>query len=176
MYQVLDEVSRQTNEQDETLEQFLIQLTADYKHKGGCIIRVENAPGFSALQKSLLLGSLGITLEFGRIKNKNQNPSVDRIIQEVEQEIIRIVPNGGPISASTAIAISNANNRIRSNGPSSKEVLTKRDSVNNHPLTFEDKALSNLKYEERLKNRSYSQASKARGKPKASADRCFRGI
>ena len=63
--------------------------------------------------------SIHITLDFGRIKNKNQKPTVDKIIQEVENEFKRLVPNGGPISSGTlAIALSNTNNRIQFNSTS----------------------------------------------------------
>ena len=90
--------------------------------------RVDNAPGLLSLKNSKLLSSIGITLDFGRIKNKNQNPTIDKVIQEVEQEIIRILPSGEPLNPCTlAIVISNTIKRIRAHGLSSKEVLFKRD-------------------------------------------------
>ena len=43
----------------------------------GCTIRVGNAPGFVSLREDKLLLSLGIRLEFSRIKSKDENPTVD---------------------------------------------------------------------------------------------------
>ena len=79
------------DEQNYTLREAIIQLCVNYKHPDGCIIRVDNAPGFNALRTDKLLLGLGIQLDFGRIKGKNETPCIDKSIQEVE----RLVPNGG---------------------------------------------------------------------------------
>ena len=103
-----------SNEQHETLQRGLIQLSADYKHSEGCTIRVDNASGFVRLRNDRLLASVGINLDFGRVKNKNKNPTVDRSIQDVESEVKRLSPEGGQISPGTlAIAISYVNSQIR---------------------------------------------------------------
>ena len=164
------------NEQHATLQQALIQLSANYKHTDGCIIRVDNAPGFVSLRNDQLLQSVGITLDFGRVKNKNKNPHIDRAIQQVEGEIKRLVPRGGPISAGTlAIAIGHANDRIRNTGLSAKEVLMKRDSVTDTPLIFDDAQLQDFRYERRLKNHPHSEKCKARGALPASNAAVERG-
>ena len=99
------------NKQHETLQQSLIQLSSNIS----MVIRVDNASGFTALQDDQLLQSLGITLDFGRIKNKNHNPTIDKAIQEVEFEIKCLAPSGDPITPGIlATVISNSNNRIRS--------------------------------------------------------------
>ena len=88
------------------------------------MIRVDNAPGFLALRNHKRLVSVWIKLDFGRVKNINKNSSVDKAIQELESEIKRMVPNGGPISAGTlSIAICHTNNRIRATGLSAKEII-----------------------------------------------------
>ena len=72
----------------------------------------------------------------------------------------RFLPSGGALSPRTlAIAISNTNNRIRSNSLSSKEICLKKDTITNEPLNFSDTALANFKYEKRLHNHQYSAAS-----------------
>ena len=81
------------NEKHDTLQHYLIQVCTPFKHVDGCSIRVANAPGFLALKHYKLLSSLDITLDFGRIKNKNHNPIPDKIIQELEIEIKRLAPN-----------------------------------------------------------------------------------
>ena len=142
-----------TNEQHDTLQQSLIQLSANYKHPDGFIIRVDNASGFLAIrnENDKLLQSVGIELDFGRVKNKNQNPSIDKAIQEIENELKRMAPTGGQITPGTlAIAISNMNSRIRFNGLSSKEILLKRDNFTNENLDFNDKQIGDFRYTKKV--------------------------
>ena len=154
---VLDEYSS-------TLQQMLVQLSATYKHPDGCSIRVDAAPGFKALCDDKYLLSVGISLDFGRVKSKNQNPCIDKAIQDLEREIKRLAPNAGPISAGTlAMAVCNTNNRIRMSGLSAKEIVTKRDGYSGDPLQFEDKDISRLRYEKRLQNHQSSERSKSSG-------------
>ena len=68
------------NEQSITLQEAIIQLSANYKHLEGCTIRVDHATGFVALRNDKFLNSINIKLEFGRIKNKNQNPCIEKAI------------------------------------------------------------------------------------------------
>ena len=96
--------------------------------------------------------------DFGRVKNINKNYSVDKAIQELESEIKRMVPNGGPISAGTlAIAICHTNNRIRATGLSAKEIIMKRGCITDEPLNIEDKELQSFRYEKRLQNDQHSE-------------------
>ena len=64
-------------------------------------IRVDNAPGFFALRNHFVLEQSLIELDFGRVHNKNKNPIVDKGIRELNPEILRHLPEGGPILPST---------------------------------------------------------------------------
>ena len=150
------------NEQRDTLQQSLVQLASDLKHPEGCVIRVDHAPGFKALENDKLLQSVGIKVDFGRIKNKNSNPSIDKSIQEVEYELKCLVPSGGMITpAVLATALSNFNHRIRSNGLSAKEILLRRENYTSEPINFDDKGIQMFRYEKRLQNHPYSEKSKS---------------
>ena len=71
------------------------------------LVRVDPAPGFIALRDDPSLKRVGITLDIGRVKNVNKNPVADEAIAELEEEILRQTPNGGPISTPTlAVATS----------------------------------------------------------------------
>ena len=154
------------DEKHDTLQQHLIRMVMHFKHNEDCVVRVDNAAGFLSLKNDELLRSIHITLDFGRIKNMNQNPTIDKIIHEVENEIKRLVPNGGPISSGTlAIALSNTNNRIRYNGLSASEIIMKRDRVTNAPINFDDEKLRDFKYEKRIQNHKYSELSKSKRLP-----------
>ena len=65
-----------SDEKHDTLQQNLIHMVMPFKHNEDCVIRVDNAPGFLSLKNDELLRSIHITLDFGRIKNKNQNPTI----------------------------------------------------------------------------------------------------
>ena len=160
------------NEQSSTLQQNVVHLSANYKHPAGCSIRVDTAPGFKALKGDKFLRSIGIEMDFGRIKDKNQNPSVDKAIQDLEKEIKRLAPNAGPISAGLlAVAVCNTNSRVRRCGLSAKEIMTKRENYSGNPLFFEDQDISSNRYEGRLQNHHSSAKSKSLGaEPARSAE------
>ena len=73
------------------------------------------------------------------------------------------------------------NSRIRHNGLSSKEIITRRDQITGHDLTFADTELSDYQQDLRDRNHLYSSKSKAKGgKPAANVgigigDLVFRG-
>ena len=70
------------------------------------VIRVDPAPGFMALRNDETLKSLRLSLEIGRIKNPNKNPVAERAILELEDELLKQEPSGGPVSQlNLAIAI-----------------------------------------------------------------------
>ena len=152
------------NEQSSTLQQNVVHLSANYKHPSGCSIRVDTAPGFKALKGDKFLHSIGIELDYGRVKNKNQNATIDKAIQDLEKEIKRLAPKAGPISAGLlAVAVCNTNSRVRGCGLSAKEILTKRESYSGNPLKFNDEDVSSARYEGRLRNHDSSARSKASG-------------
>ena len=70
-------------------------------------IRVDNAPGFVALRYDASLTKYNIALDFGRIHNKNKNPTVDKAIRELASEILRFHPDSGSISTSQLAVIVN---------------------------------------------------------------------
>ena len=62
------------------------------------IIHVGNAPGFLSLNKDKSLKHKGITLEYGRIKNLNKNSVIDKAIQELELELLKVHGSGAAIT------------------------------------------------------------------------------
>ena len=64
-------------------------------------IRVDNAPGHFDIQNDFVLEQSLIELDFGRVHNKNINPIVDKGIRQLNLEILRLLPEGGPIPPST---------------------------------------------------------------------------
>ena len=77
------------------------------------VIRVDPAPGFMALRNDETLKSLRLSLEIGCVKNLNKNPVAERAILELEEELLKQEPTGGPVSQlGLAIAVARLNSRI----------------------------------------------------------------
>ena len=74
------------DETSATLRTHLLNDTALFR-VNPAEIRVDNAPGFVGLQHDQILNRHGVTLDFGRVKNKNKTAVVDKGIQEFEQEL-----------------------------------------------------------------------------------------
>ena len=151
-----------------TMRSALISTTSLLRHST-CTVRVDGATGFVALRDDPLLKEHGISIEYGRVKNPNKNPVIDKGIQELEKEFLRAEYDGQEL---TQVAIDTClrrlNSRIRHNGLSSKEIITRRDQITGHDLTFADTELSDYHQDLRDRNHLYSSKSKAKGgKPAA---------
>ena len=88
-------------------------------------VRLDNAPGFIALLNDVYLSTHNIFLDDGRIHNKNKNPVIDKGIQELGSELLRMYPEGGSVTAAQlAVVVNQLNSRIRNRGLSSWEILS----------------------------------------------------
>lgn len=87
-------------EKAQTLREALLLLCMDLHPLDGprAVIRVDPSPGFLALREDALLDRYRINLEIGRVKNVNKNPVAEKDIAELEEEILRQEPGGGPVS------------------------------------------------------------------------------
>ena len=152
-----------SDEKHQTLRSGLIQLCIGIRPIDGppSVIRADAATPFQALEDDPLLKSCNLVLEIGRKKNINKNPVAERAVQETEEEILKIAPQGGPISATTlAVAIANLNSKIRKRGLSSREMLIQRDQFSNHQIPMNDLDLITQQNEMKKKNHPYSEISK----------------
>jgi len=103
------------------------------------VIRVDPAPGFVSLKNTHALQHLGISVEVGRVKNTNKNPVAERVVLELEEELLRQEPGGGPVTElSLAIATARLNSRLRSQGLSSRELWTQRNQFSNEQIPIND--------------------------------------
>ena len=155
-------------ERHDALRDCIVRLCVEFRPLDGppAVIRVDPAPGFIALVDDPTLQRLGICLEVGRIKNPNKNPVAEKAVLEVEDELLRHEPCGGPVSSlSLAIATAQLNSRIRGRGLSAREIWFQRDQFSNEQLPISDRAIISEQHYSRLQNHEHSQISKApRGK------------
>ena len=133
------------------------------------VIRVDNAPGLHALRNSPILQQHHITLDYGRVKNPNKNPVAEKAIAELHKEIVRQLPDGGPLSPiSLANVVSQLNSRLRISGLSAWEIFHQRDQFSGKSIHMPDELICQQKMNSRETNHISSAKYKARGGPLAS--------
>ncbi|PFX24741.1 hypothetical protein AWC38_SpisGene10642 [Stylophora pistillata] len=134
-------------------------------HDGGATIRVDPALGFCALTTDPFLLSNGITLEIGRVKNRNKNPVAERCTEALGLELLNLSSDGGPVSDVTlALATANMNSRIVRDCLSAQEAWTQRDQQTGEQPPIVDRKLILSQHYPRQQNHRSSAKSKARGR------------
>ena len=165
------------NERRETLRDGLLKLAVElHPLDGPCaIIGVDPAPGFIALRDDSTLRKFRITLEIGRVKNLNKNPVAEKAILEIEDELLKQEPGGGPLtSVALAIAVARLNTRIRNTGVSAREFWTQRNQYTHEQIPISDQDIMIKKHHIRSENHAYSEASKhKRGKFRTPSQVCI---
>ena len=149
-----------SSESNTDLQEALIVLSA--KLKGlSAEIRVDPAPGLASLRNDQSLKEHGIVVDIGREKNLNKNPVAERAVQELEQELLKMQPEKGPVSQVTlALATSAMNSRVRRDGLSSRKLWTQRDQFTGNQFPVSDEALIQSQASAREKNHTSSALSK----------------
>lgn len=87
---------------------------------------------------------------------------VEKAVQEVEEEILKMDSAEGRVSSgSLAIATSRRNARIRSCGFAPRKILYHRNQFTSERTSFEDMDLIKLQHHKRLSNHDHSEHCKA---------------
>ena len=75
------------DEKHDTLRDALTQLIIGLHPLDGprAIIREDSAPGFTSMSDNDSLNHLNVTIEVGRIKNKNKNPVATKTVRKLEE-------------------------------------------------------------------------------------------
>ena len=152
------------DERHHTLRDAIIRLCVPIRPLDGppAIIRTDPAPGFKALTDDQQLKHHRITIDLGHGKNQNKNPVAERAVQELENELLRSDPLGGPVSLLTlAVATANLIARIRSRGLSSREMWIQRDQFSRHQIPLHDQSIIVQQNEQRIANHTHSEKAKA---------------
>ena len=139
---------------------------------GGTTIRVDTAPGISAIinKNSEGFRNAEIKLEPGDVKNKNSCAKVDKTMAELRSILRTISPDGSPLSElDLQRATETLNMRIRNMNLSAREIMFSRLQNNNENIKLDDKILSDTQYENRKK--ANNAAAKMKPFMKASKDK-----
>ena len=145
-----------------------LQDTTVLLRGSACTIRIDNAPGFQKLKNDTDLVNQNITLDFGRIKNRNKTAVADKCIQELEDELRKLDPQCSPINSHILQrALTSINKHVRNRGLSSRELIFQRDQYTGDQLDINDHDLSVQQHNLRLSNHPSSAQSKSNGAPLA---------
>ena len=144
-----------SSEKAEDLANGIIQSVTPIRRAGNVVVRVDKAPGLIKLANSpnSVFEQAGITLELGDDGNKNSNCAVDKVINELEEELRKLSPSADKINLGDLAQVSiSLNRKIRNRGFSAEEIHFSRDSFTNKNLALCDKDLSDKQLSLKLDN------------------------
>ena len=145
------------DEKADTLTNVLIESLTPIRNNGHVIVRTDSAPAFKSIAKHSALDKLQISIQPTDHSNKNSIATVDRVIKEIEQEIIKLAPHSTKIDNTIlSMVIKNINAKIRNRGLSAHEILFCRENQSNANLKFSDEKLLSEQVEIKKKNNEYA--------------------
>ena len=152
------------NETAEALREGIIRLIMPFKSPGIAVVRTDNAKGFQSLaNKDPHLKALDIQIQLSDPNNKNGNACIDKGIQELQHEMLRIIPHDGLINITNlAKATSMLNSRIRRHGTfTADEMMFSRNRESGTNLMLDDLKLAEDQLNSREKNNKKFQSKQA---------------
>ena len=157
----------------DTLRQEVIALTSEFVPDSGATVRVDGATAFQSLEREsitngTLLNRLKIRIEVGRLLNKNKNASVEIANKEIEKEILRLKEKRGKISSTDlTLVIKNINNRVRYHGLSSREIVFRRQLIDNSEKNVIDEEIAKKQLDNKIKESKYSEKFKSKSRKRS---------
>ena len=151
------------DEKSDTVRECLLKALLDLSplDSPASVVRTDAGPCFKALVSDGLLNKHNISIDIGNVKNINKNPIAEKAIRELEEEMLRQEPGGGPVtSLQLALAVARLNTRLRNFGLSSRELWYQRDQFTNQQLPISDRQVLSSRHNERLRNHPYSERCK----------------
>ena len=125
------------------------------------IVCVDPAPGFASMSNNDSIKHFNVTIEVGRVKNKNKNPVAEKAVCEVEEELNRQEAGACIVSeVGLAIATARLSSRLRFSSLSSRKLWTQRNQFIQEQLPLSDSQFILTKHALRFFNHSNSEKSK----------------
>ena len=122
-------------------------------------LKLDPAPAMQTLFRLQPLQDINVLIELGESKNPNKMATIDKQIQELENELIRVIKRNNQLSRSDlSISVANLNSRIRSCGLSSFEQWHHRSQFDKKVIHFDDDSLINSQ----ANNRNYANTKSNR--------------
>ena len=102
------------------------------------------------MEKDEILDDYQIKIEIGHEKNINKNSVAEKAIQELEEELVKISPDGSQIDNLTlAKATHQLNCKIRHTHRSAKELIMKRNQFTGDDIEVDDLEVSDKQFKTR---------------------------
>ena len=127
-----------------TLRSSLIRLISPLVSEQGTMVRTDGAQAFARLadearDPSDVLHRAGISIDIGRVTNKNKNAQAEVAIKILEKEILRYDPALNQLSSNDLVLITKiANSRPNKSGLSPRELFLTRAWTNNAQIKVDD--------------------------------------
>ena len=136
------------SEKREDMAKGLLLVITPIRHNSKVLVRTDRARALLSLSETpdRQLVDNGIELDLKDHGNPNSNASVDKIMQELEGELVKLAPDGGKVDAGIlAQAVTNLNNKVRQHGLSASQVHFARDQHTGKNLSIEDSRLRKVR-------------------------------
>ena len=106
-------------------------------------LKLDPGPGMQTIRRLQSLQDINIIVELGEPKNINKMATIDKVIQELENELVRVTKghDSNISKVDLSLAVSVLNSRIRATGMSSFEQWHKRSQFDKKQLHFSDELL-----------------------------------
>ena len=153
------------NETTSEIRNGLVQMLSRFRPvlSFKAVIRLDGQSSFQSLQRNCL-EQMNVEVEIGDAKNINRNPIAERAVQDFHEELCKLKPEGGKISnTDLSMILASINSRIRFSGFSAIEIWTQREMLSGNKIQLDLKSLSELKYDQRIKQHIPSARYKGRG-------------
>ena len=161
------------DQKSSTLRMILLRNILPWTTPSGAVVRTDQATSFQSLAQECntpnsLLSKLKIKIELGRVHNPNKNPVAENSCKEIQKEMLRLNPAGGPISPEDLLIVQKStNDRIRNRNYASKEIFTRRDLISNKPIPIDDETLNEQQHNLRLKQHEYNLTFNSKSRRKS---------
>ena len=145
------------DETKESMEEGIITSILSLIPEMGATIQVDPGPSLVALSKDdrSILSSYNISLDIGRIHNKQKNPVAENAIKEFRKEWLRLKPDGSQLSDIDRARITDTiNKRIRLNGLAPVEFMLKRNLTDHSSIAVDDTKEGQKQFDRRTKANS----------------------
>ena len=145
------------DETKESMEEGIITSILSLIPEMGATIQVDPGPSLVALSKDdrSILSSYNISLDIGRIHNKQKNPVAENAIKEFCKEWLRLKPDGSQLSDIDRARITDTiNKRIRLNGLAPVEFMLNRNLTDHSSIAVDDTKEGQKQFDRRTKANS----------------------
>ena len=147
------------SEKREDLARGLLQIITPIRHNNRVLVRTDRARAWLSLLQSPdpQLVRNGVELDLKDHANPNSNAAVDKIMQELEGELVKLAPHGGKIDAGVlAQATTNLNNKVRQHGLSASQLHFARDQHTGKNLPISDSRIRKVREERKAASSRHS--------------------